>query len=123
MGSRSILGSTHRSTVGHGDSRMRLRMLRMTAVRLGIGVGRHVLRPSLVASGIVLAVSVVAASGVGHVWNHLHTAGDSTGRATTPSRISRCRRATKTFVELLQQCARDIVGRDVDGICDAHDDK
>lgn len=123
MRSAAIRSTGNRSTVRHWNRGMGLRVLRMTAIRLGIRVGRHVLGSSLIAPRIVVAVSKVAASGLGRVWNDLHTTRDRASRATTASSISRRRWTSETFVELLEQCAGNIISRNMDSIRNTHNNK
>lgn len=82
----STIRSSDWSAVMHWNSCMGLGLLRMT-VRLSIGIGRYVLRPSLVAPRIVLAVAIVAAGGVRHVRDHLHSPGDSACRTTATGSV------------------------------------
>ena len=70
-----------------------------------------------------LGVAVLAASGLRNVWNNLHTTRDSTGRTAAASGICRSRGTTVTFRQLLDQGDCDIVGSNVDGICNTEDDK
>lgn len=76
-----------------------------------------------IVSAIILAPAVVAPCWLGHIRHYLHATGDSTSRSTTSSRVSRCCRSPKSFVELFKQSACDIVCRDVDRVCNTHDNE
>lgn len=106
----------------HRDSRMGSRLLRMT-VRLGVRVGRQVLRSLLVPSGVVLPVAVVAACGVRHVGDHLHATRYGTSRATAPRSIGRGSGAPESLVQLLQEGTTDIVSCNMHSVCNAHHDE
>jgi hypothetical protein len=118
VGSSSIR-TGNLGTIVHRDSCMGGRLLGMT-VRLSIGVGRQVLRPLLVPSGVVLPVAIVAAGRVGHVRDHLHATGHGTSRATAPRSIGRGSRTAEPLVQLLQEGATDIVSCNMHSVRNAH---
>jgi hypothetical protein len=70
-----------------------------------------------------LGVAVLAAGGLRNVWNNLHTTRDSTGRTAAASGICRSRGTAVTFRQLLDQGDCDIVGSNVNGICNTENDK
>lgn len=53
----------------------------------------------------------------------MHAAGDSSRRTAASSGISRGGRTAKPLGELLEKSAPDVVGRNMDGIGDAHHNK
>lgn len=112
-----------RTTVVHGHSWVRLRSVRLCAIGGCIRLWRHLLSPRILARvvpAIVLTSAIVSTRWLGHVWNHLHTSGDRASRSTTPSRISRGRRASEALIQLLQQRAGHVVGRNVNRVSHAH---
>jgi hypothetical protein len=58
-----------------------------------------------------------------NIRNDLHTSRDDTSRSATASSVGRSSRASETLGQLLNKGATDVVGSNVDGICNTKDNK
>lgn len=71
----------------------------------------------------VVGMAVAASCRVWDVWDNLHTAWDNSSWAAAAGSIGGCGWAAETCGELLKESGGDVVGGDVDGVCDTEDDK
>lgn len=121
VGLRAISASSL-GTVVHWDRRVGLSRMRGTAVWRRIGL-RHLLGARVMArvvSTVILTPSVVAASRLGHVGDDLHASRNSTCGSTAPCRICRGGRTAESLVQLFEECASNVVRRNVNGVCHTH---
>lgn len=71
----------------------------------------------------VMGVAVAASRRVWDVWDNLHAAWDNASWAAAAGSVGGCGWAAETGGELLEESGGDIVGGDVDGVCDTEDDE
>ncbi len=118
--STSVPTLLRRSTVMYRSLRLlwRLPMKIWNTVR----VGRRPLRLVVVTSEIV-RVSILSTCWLGHVWHDLHAARNHAGRPSTTCCISGCRWSAKSLSQLFHKCLPDVVGSNMDSVCDAKNDK
>lgn len=65
---------------------------------------------------VVVRMTVLSASRLRDVWDHLHAARNNARWSTTTSSICRSCRSTKPFSQLFHQCLSDVVSSDVNCI-------
>ncbi len=65
---------------------------------------------------VVVRMTVLSASRLRNIWDHLHAAWNNTCWSTTTSSICRSCRTTKSFSQLFHQCLSDVVGSNVNCI-------
>lgn len=121
VGLRTIRASSL-GTIVHRYRRVRLSRMCGATIWRRIGL-RHLLGTRIMArvvSAVVLASPIVATRRLGHVGDDLHASGNSTCRPTTPRRIGRGGRTTKSLVQLFEERASNVVRRNVNGIRHAH---
>jgi hypothetical protein len=92
-------------------------------VWLGIWLRCHVWGSLILSALVVLAISIVASSGLWHVWHNLHAARYNPCRTAAAGCVRRGSRAAESLVELLQEGATHIVSSDMNGIGYAHHDQ
>jgi hypothetical protein len=83
----------------------------------------HMMSAAVLMAAVVFWSSVVARSRLRRIWHNLHTSWDRSCRGAAASGVGRSGWATKALIELLQKRATDVVGGNVDGICNAHHDQ
>lgn len=91
--------------------------------RCGKRVVRRMLGPNVVSPAVVLPISVIPSGRLRTVRHHLHAARHDACRTTATCRVGRRGRAAEAVVELLKQRAAHVVGGDVNGIGNAHNDE
>ena len=112
------------TAVGHLGGRVLVALLGMAAVLRRVRLGSHLVGPGIRAAAvIVVPVAVIAAGRLGIVRDHLHAAGDGASGPAAAGRISRGRSPTEPLIQLLEQCAADVVGGNVDGVSHSHHDQ
>lgn len=118
-------GSGRMAAVGNSRSGAGVSLVRMT-IPLGwvLLVGRHVVGAGVgTAAGVVVAVSIVPSGRLRGVGDNLQAAWHGASGSTATGGVGRRSRSAETIVELLKQGAAYIVGGNVDGIGDAHDNE
>lgn len=118
-------GSGGVAAVGNSRSGAGVSLVGM-AIPLGcvLLVGRHVVGAGVgTAAVVVVAVSIVPSGRLRGVGHNLQAAWHGASGSTAAGGVGRRSRPAETIVELLKQSAAYIVGGNVDGIGDTHDNK
>ena len=117
-------GSSGMATVGNSRSWAGVSLVRMAILGCVLLVGRHVVGAGIgTATVVVVAASKVPSSRLRCVGDNLQAAWHSASGSTAAGGIGRRSRSAETIVELLKQSAAYIVGGDVNGIGDAHNNE
>lgn len=108
-------------SIMHGHGLVGLGRVRLVLLR--VRARRHVLGAGVVSSAILLAVAIPSARRLGAVRHNLQTPGNSTGRRSAPGGIGGSGGATEALLKLLKQGAANVVGGNVNGVGNAHDNE
>lgn len=121
MRSSSCITLLRRTAIVYGRLRLLLGRLTMK-IWHAIRIRRCTLRLVIVSS-IVFWMTILASGGLRHVRNHLHTAGNDTGRSPTSSSVRRSCWTTKALGQLLYKRLSNVVRSNMHSICDTKNDE
>lgn len=116
----TIASHSRRGAIVHWHGGLLLRNLAL-CIRMSISVAWGLL--ATIGASVIIRMTIVTTSWLRDVWDHLHSPRHYSCRATASGSIRGCGRPPKPLGELLEECATDIVGGNMNSISNSKDDQ